>query len=90
MCGRARGNVIARLRSGDNAPLTFQHLIRVANGHKTHAAARHLLSQRRQLIARQPYAKLNLRDNLLRQTLVFFHQILTDSVYQQEKKRRFS
>jgi len=28
---------------------------------------------------------------LLRQTLVFFHQILliADSVYQQEKKRRF-
>ena len=54
---RLGGNIITRLRTGDDAPLAFQQLIGMADGHKAHAAADHLLAQRRQPIARQPDAK---------------------------------
>ncbi|GHK51244.1 hypothetical protein KPZU09_09800 [Klebsiella pneumoniae] len=42
----AGGNIITRLRTGDDAPTAFQQLIGMADGHKAHAAADHLLAQR--------------------------------------------
>ncbi|CDK95964.1 hypothetical protein [Klebsiella pneumoniae IS33] len=70
---RLGGNIITRLRTGDDAPLAFQQLIGMADGHKAHAAADHLLAQRRQPIARQPDAKGDLLGQLLRQLLILFH-----------------
>ncbi len=63
------GNIITRLRTGDDAPSAFQQLICMADGHKAHAAADHC-SRSDGSRSPQPDAKGDLLGQLLRQLLI--------------------
>ena len=73
---RARGDVVAGLGPRDNPALALQHLVGVHHRHQAQPVLRHLLTQRRQLCARRPDARLDLLLNLIRQLLIFRHGLL--------------